>query len=69
MTFLVKILAYYGIHAVCLDIEVGFENSSYIFDEDIVRVTLTIVASIPNPEPDPINFRIRTLGGTAQCKS
>ena len=34
-----------------------------------MRVTLTIAASIPNPEPDPINFRIRTLLGTAQCKT
>ena len=33
-----------------------------------MRVTLTIAASIPNPEPNPINFRIRTLSGAAQCK-
>ena len=33
-----------------------------------MRVTLAIAASIPNPEPSPINFRIRTLSGTAQCK-
>jgi hypothetical protein len=37
-------------------------------DEDVMRVTLAITASSPNPQPNPITFRIRTLSGTAQCK-
>lgn len=51
-----------------LAIEVGFENSSVTVDEDVTRVTLTIAANIPNPETDPLHFKIKTLSGTAQCK-
>ena len=49
-------------------LEIGFDKNSYLVNEDEGNVTLTITATIPNPAPGPISFRIRTIAGTAQRK-
>jgi hypothetical protein len=47
------------------EFEIGFEPVDYTADEVIGRVTLIINSSIPNPGPDEIILRIRTMDGTA----
>lgn len=67
--FLGNTYSYYNNYAInFLGVEVGFEHSNITVDEDVMGVTLMIGTNIPNPEPDPLHFRIRTLSGTAQCK-